>query len=58
MHPRPPGRHIGIDSQPLILSFELNFLCADMFPVTGKFGPGKFGPSEFGPGEFAPKYIC
>ena len=25
MHPRPPGRHIGIDGQPLILSFELKF---------------------------------
>ena len=25
MHPRPPGRHIGIDSWPLILSFELKF---------------------------------
>ena len=25
MHPRPPGRHIGIDSQLLILSFELKF---------------------------------
>ena len=33
MHPRPPGRHIGIDSYSLILSFELKFfLCADMFP--------------------------
>ena len=32
MHPRHPGRHIGIDSQPLILSFELKFFCADMFP--------------------------
>ena len=25
MHLRPPGRHIGIDSWPLILSFELKF---------------------------------
>ena len=25
MHPRPPGRHIGIDGLPLILSFELKF---------------------------------
>ena len=32
MHPRPPRRHIGIDSFPLILSFQLKFLCADMFP--------------------------
>ena len=31
MHPRPPGRHIGIDGKPLILSFEFKFLCADMF---------------------------
>ena len=28
MHLRPPGRHIGIDSWPLILSFELKcFVC-------------------------------
>ena len=33
MHPRPTGRHIGINIKPLILSFELRiFLCADMFP--------------------------
>ena len=32
IHPRPPGRHIAIDSWLLILSFELKFLCADMFP--------------------------
>ena len=25
MHPRPPGRHKGIDGKPLILSFELKF---------------------------------
>ena len=31
MHPRPPGRHIGIDSKPLILSFELKFFVPACF---------------------------
>ena len=32
VHHRHPGRHIAIDSELLILSFELKFLCADIFP--------------------------
>ena len=32
MHPRPSGMQIAIDSKLLILSFELKFMCADMFP--------------------------
>ena len=35
MHPRLPGMHIAVDNELLILSFELNFLCADMFPYEG-----------------------
>ena len=32
MHPRPAEMHIAIDSYFLIVSFELIFLYADMFP--------------------------
>ena len=31
MHPHHLGMHIVIDSELLILNFELNFLCANMF---------------------------
>ena len=35
MHPRPPGRHIGIDCYPLILSFELKFFVCRHVSIWG-----------------------
>ena len=32
MHPRHQGMHIAIDSLLKILSFDMKFLCVDMFP--------------------------
>ena len=35
MHPRPPGRHIEIDSYQLILSFELKFFVCQHVSIWG-----------------------